>query len=160
GPLYVTNRSSARAARLAELHGAVAVPGTDLSTVDIVVSATASSGYVITAEQVARPVTIVDLAVPRDVGPAVGRLPGGGLIDIAVLTEALRGDGGIDADRAQVEDIVAVEVEQFGTWLRGLDVAPTLAALRSRAEELVSTELRRLAARRPELNDEQRADVA
>src|SRR5262249_42007157 len=47
GPLYVTNRSSARAARLAELHGAVAVPGTDLSTVDIVVSATASSGYVI-----------------------------------------------------------------------------------------------------------------
>jgi glutamyl-tRNA reductase len=160
GPLYVTNRGLARASRLAELHGATAVPTVDLSTVDIAVSATASSGYVITPEQVTRPVTIVDLAVPRDVDPAVGRLPGVRLIDMTVLGETLAGDRVLDGDRAAVEEIVEAEVEQFGTWLRGLDVAPTLAALRTRAEELVSTELRRLSARHPELTDDQRADVA
>jgi glutamyl-tRNA reductase len=160
GPLYVTNRSAARAVRLAELHEAVAIPDLDLSTVDIVVSATASSGYVIGPDQVTRPVTIVDLAVPRDVDPAVARLPGVRLVDVAVLGEALRATGGLAADREAVEAIVDAEVEQFGTWLRGLDVAPTLAALRSRAEELVETELRRLAQRRPDLTDEQRADVA
>jgi glutamyl-tRNA reductase len=79
---------------------------------------------------------------------------------MTVLGQTLATDRALDADRAAVEEIVEAEVEQFGTWLRGLDVAPTLAALRSRAEELVSTELRRLSARHPELTDEQRADVA
>lgn len=160
GPLYVTSRSASRAARVAQLHGATAVPAPDLSTVDLVVSATASTRYVVTPALVTGPVTIVDLAVPRDVDPAVGELPGVRLIDMTVLGEALRADGSLSADRSAVEGIVAAEVDQFGTWLRGLDVAPTLAALRSRAEELVGTELRRLSARRPELTDEQRADVA
>jgi len=160
GPLYVTNRSFPRAVHLAGLHGAEAVPAPDLSGVDLVISATASSGYVITPEQVTRPLTIVDLAVPRDVDPDVAGLPGVRLIDVARLGEALRTDGTLEADRAAVEDIVAAEVEQFQNWLRGLDVAPTLAALRGRAEELVSAELRRLSQRRPELTDEQRADVA
>ena len=160
GPLYVTNRSFPRAVHLAGLHGAQAVPVPDLSTVDLVISATASSGYVITPEQVTRPLTIVDLAVPRDVDPDVAGLPGVRLIDVARLGEALRTDGTLEGDRAAVEDIVGAEVEQFQNWLRGLDVAPTLAALRGRAEELVSAELRRLSQRRPELTDEQRADVA
>ena len=46
------------------------------------------------------------------------------------------------------------------TWLRGADMAPTVAALRARADEVVAAELRRLAQRRPELTDEQRAEVA
>jgi glutamyl-tRNA reductase len=160
GPLYVTNRSAVKARRLAELHGAVPVPEIDLSTVDIAVSATASSSYVITPAMVTRPVTIVDLAVPRDVDPEVAGLPGVRLIDMERLGAALRDDGGLDADRVAVEEIVEAEVDGFLTWLRGLDVAPTLAALRSRADELVATELRRLGQRRPELTDEQRADVA
>jgi glutamyl-tRNA reductase len=160
GPLYVHNRTPDRAARVAELHGAVAVPDLDLSTMDVVVSATASRGYVIGPAQVTGPVTIIDLAVPRDVDPAVGELPGVRLIDIERLGAALREYGGFDADRAAVEAIVATEVEGFLSWLRGLDVAPTLAALRGRADEVVAAELRRLAHRHPELTDEQRADVA
>jgi glutamyl-tRNA reductase len=160
GPLYVTNRSMPRAQRLAELHGAMPVPAPDLSTVDILVCATASSGYVIGPADVAGPVTIVDLAVPRDVDPAVAHLPGVRLIDIERLGAVLRDSGELSADRDAVERIVAEEVEAFLTWLRGLDVAPTLAALRGRAGELVGTELRRLAQRRPELTDEQRAEVA
>jgi len=160
GPLYVHNRTPDRAVRVAELHGAVPVPVLDLSTVDIVVSATASRGYVIGPADLTGPVTIVDLAVPRDVDPAVAGLPGVRLIDLERLGEALRHEGGLDADRAAVEEIVTTEVEAFLSWLRGLDVAPTLAALRGRADEVVAAELRRLAHRRPELTDEQRADVS
>ena len=160
GPLYVTNRTPDRALRLAELHGAVPVQALDLSTVDLVVSATTSRGYVIGPAEVTQPVTIVDLAVPRDVDPAVAELPGVRLIDLELLGAALRDFGGLAADRAAVEAIVATEVEGFRTWLRGLDLAPTLAALRGRADQLVETELRRLAHRRPDLTAEQRADVA
>jgi glutamyl-tRNA reductase len=160
GPLYVTNRGAERAARLAELYDATAVPWLDLSTVDIVVSATASSGHVITAADVTGPVTIVDLAVPRDVDPQVAALPGVELIDIERLGAVLSADGGLSADKAAVENIVEVEVEAFLAWLRSSDVAPTVAALRSRADDVVATELRRLSQRRPELSDDQRADVA
>ncbi len=160
GPLYVTSRGAERAARLAELYDATAVPGLDLSAVDIVVSATASSGHVITPADVTGPVTIVDLAVPRDVDPRVAALPGVELIDIERLGASLSTDGGLAADKAAVEGIVAAEVEAFLAWLRSSDVAPTVAALRSRAEDVVAAELRRLSQRRPELSDEQRADVA
>jgi len=159
-PLYVTSRSADRAARLAELHGARPVPAPDLSTVDIVVSATASPGYVLGPCDVTGPVTLVDLAIPRDVDPAVAALPGVRLIDIELLGAALSGDGELTADRAAVEEIVAAEVNAFLGWLRSTEVAPTVAALRARADEVVGAELRRLNSRRPDLDDEQRAEVA
>ena len=160
GPIYVTNRTLDRAARLAELHGATPLPSVDLSTVDLVVSATAARGYAIRPEHVTRPITIIDLAVPRDVDPQVAQLPGVRLIDLELLGAVLRGTGGLQADQDAVEAIVSAELEAFLTWLRGLDIAPTLAALRGRADDLVATELRRFAQRHPELTDEQRAAVA
>src|SRR4030095_8861504 len=65
------------------------------------------------------------------------------------------------ADRVASEAIVEAEVESFVSWLRGADVVPTVAALRARADEVVSAEPpRRRPQRRPDLTDEQRADVA
>jgi glutamyl-tRNA reductase len=128
--------------------------------VDIVVSATASPGYVLGPSDVTGPVTLVDLAIPRDVDPAVAALPGVRLIDIELLGAALSGDGELTADRAAVEEIVAAEVNSFLGWLRSTEVAPTVAALRARADEVVGAELRRLSSRRPDLSDEQRAEVA
>jgi glutamyl-tRNA reductase len=160
GPLYVTSRSADRAARLAALHDALPVPAPDLSTVDLVVSATASAGYVLGPADVTGPVTIVDLAIPRDVDPAVAGLPGVRLVDIERLGAVLREDGALTADQDAVEEIVAGEVQSFLAWLRSAEVAPTVAALRARAEDVVSAELRRLAGRRPDLTDEQRSEVA
>jgi glutamyl-tRNA reductase len=162
GPLYVTSRSHARAARLADAYDATALPEIDLSTVDLVVSATASPGHVILPEHISGPVTILDLAVPRDVDPAVADLPGVHVIDIARLSSTLHDEdeGVLTADRVEVEDIVAAEVEAFLAWLRSADVAPTVAALRARADEVVGAELRRLGQRRPDLSAEQRAEVA
>jgi len=159
-PLYVTSRSADRATRLAALHDATPVPSPDLSTVDIVVSATASSGHVLGPSDVTGPVTIVDLAVPRDVDPAVAALPGVDLVDIERLGAALRADDALAADRDAVEQIVSGEVQAFLAWMRSAEVAPTVAALRSRAEDVVGAELRRLAGRRPDLTDDQRAEVA
>jgi glutamyl-tRNA reductase len=171
GPLLVTNRSAERAERLAELHGATAIDlaalPESLSTVDVVVCATASVDPVLTAADAAdavvrragRPLLVLDLAVPRDVEPAVASLPGVTLVDIARLGDALSHDEST-TDRSAAEEIVATEVEAFLTWMRGAEVAPTVAALRTRADEVVAFELSRLAQRRPDLTDEQRADVA
>ena len=171
GPLAVTNRGTARAASAAEAHGAEAVEFAALvdhvAAVDLVVCATASSQPVLTADlvrtatvrRVGRPLVIFDLAVPRDVAPEVADLPGVVLIDLATLSAASL-DAPSAADRAASDAIVADEVQAFLTWLRGAGVAPTVAALRARADEVVAAELRRLANRRPDLTDEQRADVA
>ncbi|MFI5906399.1 glutamyl-tRNA reductase [Dactylosporangium sp. NPDC051541] len=164
-PLYVTNRGHARAERLAELHGAEAVPFAELPSllerVDVVVSATASPEPVLDARLLAgagRDLLVLDLAMPRDVAPAVRELPGITVVDIELLAESLSTTA--DTEERAGEEIVAAEVEAYLTWLRGADVAPTVAALRARADEVVEAELRRLAQRCPELGDSARAEVA
>jgi glutamyl-tRNA reductase len=185
--LQVTNRSPQRAERLAELYDAAAIPFAGLADalrdVDLVVCATASTGVVLHAAAVgdrsSRPLAVVDLAVPHDVAPEVGALPGVDLVNLERLSHELANPydngsasapqggtpdrtavAGLGADRLAVEEIVAGEVENFLGWLRGGDVAPTVAALRARADELVASELGRLVQRRPDLSDEQRAEVA
>jgi len=168
GQLYVTNRDGGRAQRLAELHGATAVPFASLAEtiarVDLIISATASTGHVITPAHVNVPVVILDLAVPRDVDPMVVDLPGVTVIDMELLAGAASGGSGaafgIADDAAAVEAIVASEIDAYRIVRRGVDVAPTVAALRARAEDLVAAELARLRQRRPALTDEERADVA
>jgi glutamyl-tRNA reductase len=159
--LIVTNRGYERADRLAANHGATAVPMSALDevldTVDIVVCATSSPDRVLTAVP-PRPLLVLDLAVPRDVDPAVADVPGVTLVDVAAVRAALAGTTGTDV--AAAEAIVADEVASFLTWLRGFDAAPTVAALRARADDLVATELAALRRRRADLSDEQRADVA
>jgi glutamyl-tRNA reductase len=171
-PLQVANRSQDRAARLAAGYSATVTPmaslPTAMSTVDIVVCATASMGHVLTVDLVTEavrlrdprrgPLLILDLAVPRDVEPDVAALPGVVLVDLTRLGAALSGVTGTEARAA--EELVNAEVDMFLTWLRGSDVAPTVAALRARADEVVEAELSRLAQRRSDLTDEQRADVA
>ncbi|MFK3985475.1 glutamyl-tRNA reductase [Micromonospora sp. NPDC050397] len=175
GSVAVTNRGAGRATRLAEAYGATAVPFDDLivalSTVDIVVTATAAIEPVLTRETVAAalalransrpdtPLVLLDLAVPRDVDAEVAELPGVLVIDIDRLAAELA-DGPAATDAAAVAEIVSSEVASFLVWLRGADVLPTVAALRARADEVVTAELRRLAQRRPDFTDEQRADVA
>jgi glutamyl-tRNA reductase len=167
-PLYVTNRDAARAQRLADLHGATAVPfgslAETMARVDLVISATAATGHVITPAHVNVPVVILDLAVPRDVDPAVAELSGVTVIDMELLAGAASGGGNaafdVADDVAAVEAIVASEIDAYRLVRRGVDVAPTVAALRARAEDVVAAELTRLRQRRPELTDDERADVA
>lgn len=172
GPLFVANRDGDRARRLATSHQARPVRFAELaelmSTVDVVVTATASVGPVLTSDTIAAamaarpaergPLVICDLAVPRDVEPAAADLPGVILIDLERL--ASRVPAGATREVAAAEEIVAAEAVAVARTLQDAEVAPTVAALRARADEVVSAELDRLAQRRPDLTDEQRADVA
>ncbi len=165
GPLVVTNRDPARAARAAELHGARAVPWDglvdELTRADLVICATASAQPVLHPDMLDadRPLVILDLAVPRDVAPEVAERPNVVLIDLTTVGSH-EVDTPSQADRAASEAIVAAEVEAFVAWLRGSDVAPTVAALRARADEVVAAEMRRLRQRTPGLTEQQRAEVA
>ena len=86
----------------------------------------------------------IDLAVPRDLDPAIHDLDGCYLYDIddlqAIVSETLVGRRG-EAERA--EAIVAAEAEKFHEWQASLDVVPAIASLRARAEEIREAELAR-----------------
>jgi len=170
-PLFVANRAPERAARLARTYGARALPLGELATavpsVDVVLSATASveavldTATVVTAlagRPAGRPLVICDLAVPRDVAPGVGELPGVVVIDTDRL--ATRVPAPAAGAVVAAETIVAAEAATISGSLHDARVAPTVAALRARADEVVAAELARLARRRPDLTDEQRAEVA
>ena len=172
GPLRVSNRSTERAHRLAEAYGATAVPFQQLDSalagVDIVVCTTAAAEPVLSRERLATAVSargaaeslvVLDLAVPRDVAADAATLAGVVVVDIDGLAASRRAVPAA-AETAAVEQIVAAEVDHFLGWLRGADIAPTVAALRTRADQLVAAELRKLTARRPEFTEEQRADVS
>ena len=165
GPVRITNRSAARADRLAEAYSAVAVPFDELDAAlaqaDLVISATASPDPVLTRARLvaAAPLVVLDLALPRDVAPDATDVPGISVIDIDSLAASRRALPAA-ADTLAVEQIVTGEVEHFLAWLRGAEVAPTVAALRTRAEDVVAAELRKLYGRRAEFTEEQRADVS
>ncbi|MEV6491287.1 glutamyl-tRNA reductase [Actinoplanes sp. NPDC051633] len=165
GPLRITNRGAERAERLAEAYGATAVPYAELDAAlaesDIVVSATAAAAPVLDRARLAAaaPLVVLDLAVPRDVAPDATGIDGVTVIDIEGLATSRRALPAA-AETAAVEQIVAAEVDHFLAWLRGADIAPTVAALRTRAEDVVAAELRKLTSRRPEFTEEQRAEVS
>jgi glutamyl-tRNA reductase len=92
-----------------------------------------------------RPLLLVDLAVPRDVDPALGSLDGCFVYDIddleAVVEQSLAGRR---SEAVRAERLVAEEAERFREWRASLDVVPVIAALHHRAEEIRAAELERL----------------
>jgi glutamyl-tRNA reductase len=169
--IVVANRSPENAARLAgRLEGrSVAldeVPD-ELIRADLVVTATGATLPVLPTETVeaalaqrATPrLVLLDLGLPRDVEPTAGNLAGVSLIDLEGLRAALVGSD-VVADVDAVRNLVAEEVATYLDRQRALQVAPTVAALRARAAEMVSAELDRLAGRLPTLSERERSEVA
>jgi glutamyl-tRNA reductase len=174
GSLIVANRTAGNASTLASTVGAevIALDAVDarLSDVDIVVSATATTGVVLTAAAVAaaqeargdRPLLVVDLAVPKDVEEAVTAVPGVTVVDIERLRREVAeraAEHTVADDVRAAHAIVDEEVRGFLAWERSSDVAPTVAALRARADEVVATELARLSTRLGALEPGDRAEV-
>jgi glutamyl-tRNA reductase len=142
---YVANRTPARAAQLAAHVDAAPIRLDELTSVlervDIVVSATASPSLVLDASGASgagRPLLLFDLAVPRDLDPAIAELPGHTLIDI----DGVRLQGR-DAT-AQAERVVRQEARRFIEWHESLAVVPTIVALRAHAEDIRREEVERL----------------
>jgi glutamyl-tRNA reductase len=105
-----------------------------------------------------RPLAVIDLALPHDVEPAVGDLPGVTLVSLADLADQLRdSDAGQEVDG--VRAIVGQEVTAFLAARRQEGVTPTVVALRTMATAVVEAEMERLAARLPDLDEDSRAEV-
>ncbi|HEX2057705.1 MAG TPA: glutamyl-tRNA reductase [Actinomycetota bacterium] len=157
GDVTVVNRTEERGRALAEMFGATSRPfeelGDVLSGSDIVICSTTSMQTVIDrplVEEARRaretPLFIVDIAVPRDVDPAVGTLPGVVLRDIDDLRGVVEGNVGARlGEVGRVEDLIAEELDRFSQWQRSTEIAPTAAALVEKAEALRAAEMERIA---------------
>ncbi|QOV36450.1 glutamyl-tRNA reductase [Streptomyces ferrugineus] len=102
--------------------------------------------------------SLLDLAMPRDIDAAVHRLAGVRLVDIESLAEA-SADAPMAADVDQVRRIVSDEVAAFGAALRAAHITPTVVALRTMAADVVASEIARLEGRLPGLDDKHRSEI-
>jgi glutamyl-tRNA reductase len=153
--IFVANRRYDRAIGLAARFGGEAVRFDDLPELlvraDIVVACTSSPHQIVGREELAlvleergdRPLLLIDIAVPRDIDPAVRGLKGITLYDMDDLQHAAaRNLSGREAEAAKAQTIVDQEVDRFTRWFGSLEVLPTISALRERADEIVAQVLR------------------
>ncbi|NTW28755.1 MAG: glutamyl-tRNA reductase [Coriobacteriia bacterium] len=170
--VLVANRTYERAVELAERFAGKAIPYDELfermAEADIVISSTAATEHVVTKEQIAavrrargaNPLFLIDIAVPRDIDPAVNELADVYLYDIddlngvvsANLEERTR-----EAHRA--EAIVAEELQAFRRWLESMEVVPTIAEIHSKADRIRQVELERALKRLEHLSERDLATV-
>jgi glutamyl-tRNA reductase len=165
----VASRTPASAERLASSLGGRAVRMSALRDAiggaDLLVSCTGAVGTVVPVDAVApraaagRPLFVLDLALPRDVDPRVHGLAGVTVVDLETLRGVLEG-ADVAADVEAARRIVTDEVAEWLTRQRSQAVAPTVAALRARAQQVVDAELARLGTRLPELDERAAREVA
>ena len=168
--LIVTNRTMSRAQDLIAEVGfgeAIEMPGLvdALAAADIVVTSTGASHFILDvahvrramAQRPQRPLFIMDIAVPRDVDPAVIALDNVTLVDIDGLKSAV--DEKLEVRREaipQVEEIIEEFMARFGAWYQSRLAVPVIASLTQKAEAIRIAELERLFARCTELSERER----
>ncbi len=168
----VANRTHAHAMELAAKHQARAIHfdecWRELPDVDLVLSSTASPHPVVTAERVReavakrgdRPLCILDIAVPRDVEPAVGTLTNVFLYDLDNLQQVIQSN--LDRRRGQLpaaEQILDAEMDRYWEWLSGLEAVPVSRSFRSRMDAVRDAELAAALRRLRDLTPEQQAAI-
>jgi len=148
--MFVANRRRDRAIALAQRFGGSsgsfdALPG-ELERADIVIASTASPHTLLGAEEIGevmaarrgRPLLLIDLAVPRDIDAQCAEVPGVSVYDLDDLqTVSARNLSVRRAEARSAEAIVEEELQEFARWLGQLEVLPTIAALRRRADDIV-----------------------
>jgi glutamyl-tRNA reductase len=149
--VFVASRRRDRAVSLAKRYGGDSVAFDELpdalERADIVVAATASPHLLLEARELwavmgaraGRPLLLIDLAVPRDIDAACGELDGVSLYDIDDLEAVVARNRRVrQVEARKAEGIVEEEIQNFASWLGSLEVLPTLAALRSKADEIAA----------------------
>ncbi|HEV7178337.1 MAG TPA: glutamyl-tRNA reductase [Candidatus Baltobacteraceae bacterium] len=168
--LIVTNRTMSRAQELIAEVGfgeAIDMPGLAdaLAAADIVVTSTGASHFIVSpahvtkamAKRPQRPLFFIDIAVPRDVDPAVAVIENVALIDIDGLKSVI--DEKMEIRREaipQVEEIIEEFIGRFGAWYQSRLAVPVIASLTQKAEAVRVYELERLLARCPDLTEREK----
>jgi glutamyl-tRNA reductase len=171
-PVYVANRTWARAQAMARVLSGTAVPFEELATAmesaDIVVTSTASPEPIITREAVqrllhgrrVRPLFFIDIAVPRNVEASVNTLPNVYVYDVDDLRQVVDANLRERAREAQrAEALVEREVAKFLARLADVEVIPTIVSLRERLEGIRAGEVRKALARLPDATPETREAI-
>lgn len=154
--VIVSNRSYDKAVLLAESLQGKAIRLDDLPDMlpqtDILISCTAATHYVMDdnncgeslRKRQGKPIILIDIAVPRDIDPAVGDIPGVFLYDIDDLQGVVDANY-LERQRAsrKAEKIIAEELEKFNQWLASLYAVPVITALRAHAEAIKQEELQK-----------------
>ena len=168
----VANRTRSRAAALAEVLGGHVVGFDDLAAVahsyDVVISATASEGYVLDAAVVeaamvrreGRPLCLIDLAAPRDIDPHCRELANVFLYDVDDLKAVTEGNREArDREAGLVEVIIEEAVQDYDEWVRARGAGEVVAQIQSRAEAIRRREVEKSLRKLEGLSDEERARI-
>jgi glutamyl-tRNA reductase len=152
--VHVVNRTFEHAVQLAEKLGGIAVPFEErwahMVEADILISSTSCPHTVLSqeeAERIAkerrnRPMCIVDIAVPRDIDPAVRQVEGMFLFDIDDLEQTVKHNAGErEAAAVDAQKIIVAETNGFRRKLMAERIVPTIVALRGRLDEICRQEL-------------------
>ena len=169
----VMNRTLSKAEVMAEKYMGHAKSLSELQCAlleaDILISSTGASEYVITKEMMTkvekmrsgRPLFMVDIAVPRDIDPAIDELEGSFLYDIDDL------QGVVEANRAErlkeaekIQFMIEEEIVLFKTWLSTLGVVPLISALRDKALAIQSETMESLERKIPNLSDREKKVIS
>jgi glutamyl-tRNA reductase len=166
--VLVANRTPARAGELAARIGGRSVPLLEvpdrLAEVDLLLTSTGSRAPMleradigpVMARRASQPLLVVDIAVPRDVDPAVAEVDGVTLLDMDDLRSfAAAGVAERRREVTAVEAILDDELERYVDATSAREVAPMIVALRERAESVRTSELDRFRARYDELDPRQ-----
>ena len=172
GAILVTNRTLERARQLAEPFDGRVIPFDKLYDVateaDIIISSTGAPhpifrrehGQAFMHRRRNRPMFFIDIAVPRDVDPAMNKVEGIFVYDIDDLQAVASSHmAERSAQATDAEALIAAEVERFHQRRRAVNVAPAIVSLQQQAEEIRQNELKRAQAKLGALTAEQIAVV-
>lgn len=167
--ITVVNRTLENAQKLAEKFQAKAVPLTDLShvleTADILISSTGSQEIVMTKRDLTpvlkkrkgRPLFLVDIAVPRDLDPAIDELDDVFLYDIDNLQHIV--DENLETRQkaaAHIESMIGEEIIAFNQWVRTLGVVPVIIGLREKALSIQAATMKSIENKLPDLTEREK----
>jgi glutamyl-tRNA reductase len=164
--VFVVNRTYDRAVSLADKFNGIPLSMNDalhrFGETDIVISSTGSDGYVLGREQVAaamsrrksRPLFMIDIAVPRDLDPAIASVENVFLYDIDDLEGIV--ESNLEQRRQEavkIEAFIAEELEAFRQWYKTLGVVPLIRALQDKAAAIHEETMESLSNKLPDLNE-------
>jgi glutamyl-tRNA reductase len=166
--VLVVNRTFAKAQQLAQHFAGTAYHWDDLQQVllqaDVVVSSTGAKQAVITTEMVKKvlekrkkPLFFIDIAVPRDIEPAVNGLDNAFLYNMDDLEDIVASNIGLrQREAVRVEGWIANECMAFQNWLDTLGVVPVIRALREKALQIQADAMTKIERKLPDLTEQQR----
>ncbi|MFD1018936.1 glutamyl-tRNA reductase [Thalassobacillus hwangdonensis] len=165
----VVNRTLAKAQVVADQFNGDAktmedLPST-LSDADILISSTGAKDYVLTRELVdpihkarkGKPLFMVDIAVPRDLDPAISDLESVFLYDIDDLQGIVDANLSVRQEAAeQIELMIEAEIVQFKDWVQTLGVVPVISALRNKALNIQADTMKSIERKMPDLTEREK----